>query len=307
MDGSLVQQDPNELLFASFITSNCEQGMIAKVLNEVEPKAQIDLLEVYAEPDSRLAQAVQDMGGTAMRFTGNDGDLSTYDGQCKLLRWVFEHKPKHLWLAPECLPWCAWTRLNRNKSLASWFEIEGKRDESRKHLQFCSLLMKVQKDANRHAHLENPDASEAWEQPELQELIQGTVRARFDQCQLGLKHPQNHRFIRKRTTVRTTSHEMHQLLDERFCSGSHVHAHVAGSCKFRGKVVPVSRFAAYYPSGFAKRVAKCILTKQHNMVDCPVLHVDASGDEEERPSKRSRRFAPSGVSEVPETDTCSQK
>ena len=77
--------------------------MISQTLKEMKPKKQVDLIEVYAEPNSRLAQAVINMGGTALRFTREDGDLGTYDGQCKLLRWIFEYSPKHLWLAPECL------------------------------------------------------------------------------------------------------------------------------------------------------------------------------------------------------------
>ena len=37
----------------------------------------LDLLEIYAEPDSRLTQAVNDAGGRARRFTRQDGDLSS--------------------------------------------------------------------------------------------------------------------------------------------------------------------------------------------------------------------------------------
>ena len=296
--GYLVQQDPCSLLSSSFLNSNFEQGMISQTLKEMKPKKQVDLIEVYAEPNSRLAQAVINMGGTALRFTREDGDLGTYDGQCKLLRWIFEYSPKHLWLAPECLPWCAWTRFNKSRSLESWLAIEGKQEESRNHLMFCNLLMKVQKGFDRHTHMENPDASEAWDQPELTELVQGTCRARFDQCQMGLKHPQNHKFIRKRTTVRTTSYEMHRLLDERFCSGVHSHAQIAGSCQIRGKAVPVSRFAAYYPSGLAKRVAKCILKQNHTMVDTPILHIEELETIDDRPSKRSRIVGPHNKEEV---------
>eukprot|EP00435_Cladocopium_sp_Y103_P005105 s4875_g1.t1 len=286
---SLVEQDSCALLLSSFITDKYEQNLMTKALDEIQPKGSIDLLEVYAEPDSRLAQAVRDLGGKSMRFTREDGDLSTLSGQCKLLRWVLEYKPKHLWLAPECLPWCAWSRFNQNRSLSSWLEIHGKQEESRVHLKFCSLLMKIQRDQGRHTHMENPDASQAWDQPELEELVYGTLRARFDQCRMGLRHPQNHKLIKKRTTVRTTSHEMHALLDERFCTGQHAHAQISGACRFRGKAVPVSRFSAYYPSGLAKRIARCILKSQHTLVECPVLHVeDESTEVVERPNKRAK-------------------
>ncbi|CAE7227129.1 GIP, partial [Symbiodinium sp. CCMP2456] len=43
--------------------------------------SQLDVLEVYASPDSRLTNWVNSMGGRAMRFTSQDGDLSTPHGQ----------------------------------------------------------------------------------------------------------------------------------------------------------------------------------------------------------------------------------
>eukprot|EP00435_Cladocopium_sp_Y103_P025468 s968_g6.t1 len=308
---SLVQQDPYELLISTFLTDSFEQSMIAETLKSVQPKGQIDLLEVYTEPNSRLSQAVESMGGKALRFTREDGDLSTRSGQIKLLRWVFEYSPKHLWLSPDCLPWCAWARFNKSRSISSWLAIHGKQEDARVHLAFCSLLMKIQRDAQRHTHMENPDTSEAWEQPELHDLVQGTIVARFDQCQMGLKHPQNHKFLRKRTAVRTTSHEMHKLLDERFCTGQHVHAQIAGSCKFRGKSVPVSRFAAFYPSGLAKRIARCILKSTHTMVDCPIFHVEELTEIDKRPLKRIRTHEQSPVvvnqPEVADTPSSSHK
>eukprot|EP00435_Cladocopium_sp_Y103_P067100 s130_g29.t1 len=303
MCSNLVQQDPCELLSSSFLTDKFELSMIAEAMKNISPKKSVDLLEVYTEPDSRLAQEVKNLGGTALRFTREDGDLSTRSGQCKLLRWILEYSPKHLWLAPECLPWCAWARFNKQRSLVSWLEIEGKQEESRIHLMFCSLLMKIQREANRHTHMENPDTSLAWSQPELEQLVMGTILARFDQCLMGLKHPQNHKFLKKRTAVRTTSIEMHQLLDERFCTGHHIHTQIAGSCKFRGKSVPVSRFAAYYPTGLAKRIAKCIMKSSHTMVDCPIFHVDEISAIDPRETKRHRIEHESSTSEMHPTAT----
>ena len=118
-----------------------------------------------------------------------------------MLRMILEHQPEHLWMAPECLPWSSWNKFNRNLSSRHWMDIHGKPQESREHLLFCSLLLKVQREHGRHAHMERPDSSGAWSQPELETLVQNTILARFDQCQMGLKHPQNHRFTRKGTAV----------------------------------------------------------------------------------------------------------
>ena len=69
---------------------------------------QLDVLEVYAYEDSKITQVAQACGLKARRFTKEDGDLSTAEGRSNLLMTVMLSRPKHLWLAPECAPWCAW-------------------------------------------------------------------------------------------------------------------------------------------------------------------------------------------------------
>ena len=290
----LVQQDFFQLLLANFVTNPWEEKMLKDSLIGVVPKAPIDLLEVYASENSRLTQAVQDLGGKSLRFTKADGDLSTKEGQIKLLRWVYEYSPRHLWLAPECLPWCAWNRFNQGRSLQQWMRVHDLQNEPRIHLKFCNLLMKIQRENNRHCHLENPHGSGLWEQPEISESLRCTLPAKFDQCQMGLKHPQNRQLIRKRTIVATTSKELHATLDDRLCTGQHVHSPISGSCKFAGKNVLVSRFAAFYPTGLAKRIAKCFMKGVHTHVDFPVYPVEEienEGEEEanQRPTKRAKK------------------
>lgn len=112
--------------------------------------------------------------------------------------------------------------------------------------------------------------------------MQNTLPAGFDQCQMDLRHPQNHKFLRKRTIVRTTSKEVHQLLDDRLCNGQHNHSPIAGSCRVDGKHMLVSRFAAFYPTGLAKRIAKVLVQPHHQHVDFPLLPVidlDPTDDE----------------------------
>jgi len=68
-------------------------------------KSRVFLLEVYANPNSPLTEAVQQMGHRALRFTKQDGDLSTFSGRHKLWSWIEMYQPEHVWLAPECGPW----------------------------------------------------------------------------------------------------------------------------------------------------------------------------------------------------------
>lgn len=290
--GCLVDQDFCHLLLASFVSSPWEEQLLRASLKDVKKKEPIHLLEVYASNDSRLTKAVRDLGGKSLRFTKEDGDLSTFAGRVKLLRMVFEYSPEHLWLATDCLPWCAWNRFNQNRSIFQWERVHSIQEESRPQLRLCNLLMKIQRENDRRCHIENPAGSGLWKQPEIQESLQSTLPAKFDQCQMGLKHPQNHRLIQKRTIVQTTSKKIHEILDDHLCSGQHVHAPIAGSCKLDGRRMLVSRFAAFYPTGLAKRIAKGIMQTNHQHVDFPVYPVDTVDEEEEealeRPVKRSR-------------------
>ena len=68
-------------------------------------KSRVFLLEVYANPNSPPTEAVQQMGHRALRFTKQDGDLSTFSGRHKLWSWIEMYQPEHVWLAPECGPW----------------------------------------------------------------------------------------------------------------------------------------------------------------------------------------------------------
>ena len=64
---------------------------------------QLDLLEIYAYPDSRLTEAINEMGGHAQRFTRQDGDLSTPAGQRRLYELLQRTQPKHIWMAPNAV------------------------------------------------------------------------------------------------------------------------------------------------------------------------------------------------------------
>ena len=134
----------------------------------------IDLLEVYASDTSKLTSEVIRQGGRAKRFTKEDGDLSTFEGQCKLLKMIFRYRPKHIWMAPECAPWCQWNRFNQGRSIAAWNRVFRSQEQSRTHLRLCSLILQVQLNLGGHFHLENPLKSALWDQPEIQPICNQT-------------------------------------------------------------------------------------------------------------------------------------
>ena len=220
---------------------------------------QLDVLEVYAYEDSRLTQVAQACGLKARRFTKEDGDLSTAEGRSNLLMTVMLCKPKHLWLAPECAPWCAWNRFNAARSASGFQRVTHVQEESRVHLKLCNLLFKIQQSNGCHTHLENPWTSDMWNQKELRELLQGSLTAQLDQCMFGLRHPETTDAMQKRTRIQTTSRTVFEGLDHRLCNHEHKHEQIAGTCHWRGRSIRVSQFAGHYPSMFAKAIVKCIL------------------------------------------------
>ena len=71
-----------------------------------DPKVRpLIMLEVYAGSHSPITEAVNHLGHRAMRFTLQDGDLSTINGRQKLLNIIEKYQPEHIWMAPECGPW----------------------------------------------------------------------------------------------------------------------------------------------------------------------------------------------------------
>ena len=223
----------------------------------------IDLLEVYASDSSRLTSEVIRQGGRAKRFTQQDGDLSTFEGQCKLLKMIIRYRPKHICLAPACAPWCQWNKFNSQRSVELWNKIHHSQEESRNHLRFCAFVMKIQLSHHGHFHLENPLLSGMWEQPEMAPVCESTLSAKFHQCRFYLRHPETHELMKKGTRVQTSSLAMHEGLNKMKCDGQHSHASLEGHCQVQGERMNVTRFAAFYPSAMAKRIAQIVLRETH--------------------------------------------
>ena len=219
----------------------------------------LDLLEIYCEPDSNLTKVITEMGMKAKRFTRQDGDLGTAEGQAKLWEMIHREQPRNIWVAPECKFWGNFSRWNSGRSPATAAKIQAGRNQQRVHLELCSDLYWYQVSRGRHFHLEQPQGSEATEQPELDEVVLGTYRTVFDMCEVGeLKIPKGNNYLRKRTVVLTTSKEFHSMLDARYCRKNHQHDPILGQIKISGRWQNLSAFAAKYSRGFSKNVGLCL-------------------------------------------------
>ena len=217
-----------------------------------------DLLEVYAEPNSPLTEQIQSSGKIGIRFTREDGDLSTPEGRSKLWKLIDRWQPKHIWVAPECGPWGNWSRFNQQRSTQTFDLIQRQRNEQLEHLKLCDSLCEYQINHQRHFHMEQPAGSEAFLTNSGQRICQRTHRCTVDMCSLGLKIPQTKLFLRKRTQLQTTSKQICEAMKEHLCQKDHEHQAIAGSFKGRQGSVKLSRFCATYCKGFVKLVAKSI-------------------------------------------------
>lgn len=79
-------------------------------------------------------------------------------------------------------------------------------------------------------------------------------------CEVGgLKVPEGNNYLRKRTTVLTTSKEFHSLLDARYCRKNHAHQPILGKIRIARRYQNLSSFAARYSLGFAKNVCYALM------------------------------------------------
>ena len=220
---------------------------------------QVDLLEIYCEPNSQLAQQVNSKGGRALRFSRTDGDLSTKEGVQCLWTWIHMYEPRHIWVAPECRLWERFSRFNMGRCPKMFDKIQNARNNDRCHLTLCNDLYMHQVSKGHHFHLEQPQGSEMIDQPELVDTKLGTLPATFDMCRIGKpKLPKHENFIRKRTQVFSTSRNMFEALHDHLCRGDHEHDHIQGKTKVSGKWVNVSSFARAYTVQFARKIAQII-------------------------------------------------
>ena len=272
-------------------------------------KRALDLLEVYAYPNSRLTEIALENNMRARRFSKEDGDLSTHEGRVQLIALILREQPKDVWMSPECGPWCAWNRFNEQRSITSMNKIQTSQQEARVHLFLCNLVCKIQRSLQSHFHMENPLTSSAWKQPELQDVMQMTLSIQLDQCMFGLRHPESNDPMQKRTRLQSTSYEMFYQLDSRLCKHQHKHAQIAGQCHWKGHSIAVSKFAGFYPRQFAKAIIRTIQdNKKHKPFYLPVYHIDSLENIDDRPTKRARteeetREPDTDMQETPDTSS----
>ncbi|CAK9031817.1 unnamed protein product [Durusdinium trenchii] len=173
-------------------------GPQADVFNQALDKG-LDFLEVYAGK-ARASHAVLAHGGLAL-YLGLDHGQDFRKAQDRSVgrALVRRLRPRHLWGAFPCTPFCAWIRLAILRNCDMTLRLK----EGRMHLRYILDLCGIQVDDGREAHLENPLTSLAWKEPLAVETL----------ARLHLKP----------TLIRATHAAMQVLAAVEACYGFHLH------------------------------------------------------------------------------------
>eukprot|EP00435_Cladocopium_sp_Y103_P044365 s2174_g12.t1 len=242
----------------------------------------IDVLEVMCDSQSELTRQTLMLGGKAMRFSLQDGDLSAASGRQKLFQRLIVHRPKHVWYSPVCKPWCMWNQFNAMRSLEQNETVFADRVQHLWQIGLGIVLHEFQCANQSHYHHEQPHGSNMLKVPGAQVITENTYPCAFDLCSVGeLRDPVSDLPIRKRLDVRTTSQVLHVSLHKQWCSQDHKHQQIAGTTKLHGQNVLRSKYTELYPRKFARQLAKLLLSEKSKPV--PVFV-----SSEEHPTKKRR-------------------
>ena len=98
------------------------------------------------------------------------------------------------------------------RSISTAAKIQAGRDSQRVHLKLCNEIYWHQMSVGGHFHLEQPQGSEAIEQPELRDVKEGTLCTTFDMCEVGkLLAPRIQRKISGNNFIEKKDHCLHFL------------------------------------------------------------------------------------------------
>ena len=227
-----------------------------QVLHEARPEARRKKLvwEVYAGR-GRVSEECAKRGAEVMRFGLDDGwDFSKAKHRRALLDLQHELEPDEIFLSPKCTLWSPMQNINirteedvRDLQEKQWQDHEI-------HLKFCKRLYVQQARNGRHAHIEHPAPSKAWDTPAFK-FLPG-MKVTFDQCAYGATtwtDQGDWQPIKKTTTIRTTKQAMIWQMSTR-CQGGHRHHPLEGGQRCRE--------AENYPQLMAKHIAEAIMADE---------------------------------------------
>ena len=190
----------------------------------------------------------------------SEGDLDTQEGRHNLFVDICLHRPRNVWFAPTCRPWCAWSQLNGSRSETAWQELVQLRTQHLVQVALGIVIPRWQRQRNLHMHWEQPLRSLMFKLPYFQEIFACSHIGEFDMCVVGdLKDPINHKPMKKAFLVVTTSQKLHEGLHNRKRLGNHDHQVIEGPINISGTRINRSQFSENYPRKFARHVCQILL------------------------------------------------
>ena len=247
-------------------------------------KTKTFLFEVMCSPNSEVVRQCWMQGLKACRFGQKEGDLSTTRGRKNLFVHLIAMTPDHVWISPECRPWCKWSSFNLMRSPDTCQKILTDRYESLWQVALTRVLYDHQAEEEKHFHAEQPDGSTMFNLPSFGPILAETLRCKFDLCTVGdLKDPSSGTAIRKRLQVITSSKALYQALNFRFCKGNHDHKQIAGTLVENLKPISISKFTERYPRKFARQIVQALQQGNHK----PIWTLMET-ETEDHPTKRRR-------------------
>lgn len=174
-------------------------------------------------------------------------DLEIPQCQEKAMAYLEEVDPDLLMIAWPCAPWSILQNANQRTPTQRRLLKMRRMKARRTLLAFTRRAMLWQRRRGKAVAAENPATSRAWDTPEIQEATDGLSFARFDQCQMGLQHPENGKPLKKLTQV-AGQKDVVQYLDGWKCPGDHEHHPIEGTYTTEdGHRAALSEFAGGYP------------------------------------------------------------
>ena len=183
-------------------------------------------------------------------------DVSTMDGQNKAMKYIQEVEPDVLMIAWPCSPWSPLQNISMRTD-AQRLTLQRKRLQARRTvLSFTRRAALWQRRRGGLVFGENPATSKAWKTPEIEEAFDGLAHVQFDQCQVGLAHPNNHMPMRKRTIIAGEDGALTELKNK-MCPGDHEHHIIEGGYKTKtGQWASLAEFAGGYPKELCTALLK---------------------------------------------------
>ncbi|CAJ1424831.1 unnamed protein product, partial [Effrenium voratum] len=212
--------------------------MVEEAMADVESmcmmnsKAPVDLVEMCCPPDSSLAQMVLDLGGTAVRISEHNMNLSTRAGLEQALDFVRKEKPRWLWASFPCGPTSQVQSLNELTPEAKEKSLMRKKKSRRLVRRGLQVLrVHVFENGGQFAW-EWPQSNQGWWFPEVQHFLKDVYQKTelyktiLHGCQVGVRADDGG-FMKKPWKIYTTDRELATSLNLT-CPGNHAHSPCLG-------------------------------------------------------------------------------